>query len=41
MKLDGQFATLITNMLVLEAIAKDLHPDINILKCAIPYFRAN
>lgn len=41
MKLDGQFATLLTNMLVLEAIAKDLHPDINILKCAIPYFRAS
>ena len=39
MKLDGQFATLLTNMLVLEAIAKDLHPEINILKCAIPYFK--
>lgn len=41
MKLDGQFATLLTNMLVLEAIAKDLNPEINILKCAVPYFQAN
>lgn len=38
MKLDGEFATLITNMMVLEAIAKDVDPDIKILKCAIPYF---
>lgn len=38
MKLDGQFATLLTNMLILEQIAKDLNPDINILKCAVPYF---
>ena len=39
MKLEGEFATLLTNMLVLEALAKDLHPEINILKCAIPYFK--
>jgi hypothetical protein len=26
-------------MLVLEAMAKDLHPQINILKCAVPYFK--
>lgn len=26
-------------MLVLEAMAKELHPEINILKCAIPYFK--
>lgn len=26
-------------MLVLEALAKDLHPEINILKCAVPYFK--
>ena len=26
MKLDGQFATMLTNMLILEAIAKDLDP---------------
>ena len=38
MKLDGQFATLLTNMLVLEAIAKELNPKMNILKCAVPYF---
>ena len=38
MKLDGEFATLITNMMVLEAMAKDIDPEINILKCAIPYF---
>lgn len=38
MKLDGEFATLITNMMVLEAMAKDIDPQINILKCAIPYF---
>lgn len=39
MKLDGEFATLLTNMLVLEAIAKDIDPEINILKCALPYFK--
>lgn len=39
MKLEGEFATLLTNMLVLEALAKDLHPEINILKCAVPYFK--
>ena len=39
MKLEGEFATLLTNMLVLEAMAKQLHPQINILKCAVPYFR--
>lgn len=38
MKLDGEFATLLTNMMVLEAMAKDIDPQINILKCAIPYF---
>ena len=26
-------------MLVLEAMAKDVDPEINILKCAIPYFK--
>lgn len=26
MKLDGEFATLLTNMIVLEAIAKDIDP---------------
>lgn len=30
---------MITNMLVLEAMAKDLDKDINILKCAVPYFK--
>jgi hypothetical protein len=25
-------------MMVLEAMAKDIDPEINILKCAIPYF---
>lgn len=39
MKLEGEFATLLTNMLILEALAKDLHPEINILKCAVPYFK--
>jgi predicted unusual protein kinase regulating ubiquinone biosynthesis (AarF/ABC1/UbiB family) len=39
MKLDGEFATLITNMCVLESIAKDIDPDIQILKCAVPYFK--
>lgn len=39
MKLDGEFATLITNMVVLESIAKEIDPDIQILKCAIPYFK--
>ena len=26
-------------MMVLEAIAKDIDPEINILKCAFPYFK--
>lgn len=39
MKLDGEFATLLTNMIVLESIAKALDPDIKILKCAFPYFK--
>ena len=37
MKLDGEFATLLTNMLVLEGIGKRLDPDINILRCAVSY----
>lgn len=40
MKLDGQLGALITNMLILEQIAKDLHPSMNILSCAVPYFYA-
>jgi len=39
MKLDGEFATLLTNMVVLESIAKEIDPEIQILKCAIPYFK--
>lgn len=39
MKLDGEFATLLTNMVVLESIAKEIDPDIQILKCAVPYFK--
>lgn len=39
MKLDGEFATLITNMVVLESIAKEIDPEIQLLKCAIPYFK--
>jgi aarF domain-containing kinase len=39
MKLDGEFATLLTNMVVLESIAKEIDPNIQILKCAVPYFR--
>lgn len=41
MKLDGEFATLLTNIVVLEGMARDLDPNINILKCAIPYFENN
>jgi aarF domain-containing kinase len=41
MKLDGDISILLTNMLVLEGIAKDLDPDINILRCAVPYLRYN
>ena len=26
-------------MLVLEGMAKDIDPQINILKCAVPYFK--
>lgn len=39
MKLDGEFATLLTNMVVLESIAKEIDPTIQILKCAVPYFK--
>ena len=39
MKLDGEFATLLTNMIVLESVAKSLDPDIKLLKCAFPYFK--
>ena len=39
MKLDGEFATLLTNIIVLEGIGRALDPDINILKCAFPYFK--
>ena len=39
MKLEGEFATLLTNMLVLEGMAKNIDPEINILKTAVPYFK--
>ena len=39
MKLDGEFATLLTNIIVLEGIGRSLDPNINILKCAFPYFK--
>jgi predicted unusual protein kinase regulating ubiquinone biosynthesis (AarF/ABC1/UbiB family) len=38
MKLEGEFATLLTNIVVMEAIAKDVDPNIELIKCAIPYF---
>ena len=38
-KIDGEISILLTNMLVLEAIAKDLDPDINILRCAVPFLK--
>ena len=37
MKIDGEISILLTNMLILEQIAKDLDPKINILRCAVPY----
>lgn len=40
MKLDGQLGALITNLLILEQIVKDLDPNMNILNCAVPYFYA-
>jgi predicted unusual protein kinase regulating ubiquinone biosynthesis (AarF/ABC1/UbiB family) len=39
MKIDGEISILLTNMLVLESIAKDLDPSINILRCAVPYLQ--
>jgi aarF domain-containing kinase len=39
MKLDGEFATLLTNIVVLESIAKEIDPSIQILKLAVPYFK--
>jgi aarF domain-containing kinase len=38
MKLQGEFATILTNVIVMEAIAKSIDPKIELLKCAIPYF---
>ena len=38
-KIDGEISILLTNMLVLEAIAKDLDPNINILRCAVPFLQ--
>ena len=40
MQLNGQLGTLITNLLILEQIMKDLDPNMNILTCAVPYFYA-
>lgn len=37
MKIDGEISILLTNMLVLEQIGKDLDPSMNILRCAVPY----
>ena len=39
MKIDGEISILLTNMLVLEAMAKDLDPNINILRCAVPFLQ--
>lgn len=39
MKIDGEISMLLTNMLILESIAKDLDPSINILRCAVPYLQ--
>ena len=39
MSLEGEFATLLTNILILEQVGKNLNPEINILKCAVPYFK--
>jgi predicted unusual protein kinase regulating ubiquinone biosynthesis (AarF/ABC1/UbiB family) len=40
MKLNGQLGALITNLLILEQIVRDLDPNMNILTCAVPYFYA-
>ena len=39
LELEGNFATLFTNMIALEGLAKNIDPNINILKTAIPYFK--
>ena len=39
LELEGNFATLFTNMIALEGMAKNIDPNINILKTAIPYFK--
>lgn len=39
MKIDGEISILLTNMLVLESIAKGLDPKINILRCMVPYLQ--
>ncbi len=38
MALDGDYGALLTNMLVLEGLAKQLDPEVNILRCALPFF---
>ena len=39
LQLEGSFATLFTNMITLEGLAKNIDPNINILKTAVPYFK--
>lgn len=39
MSLEGEFATLLTNILIVEQIGRDINPEINILKCTVPYFK--
>ena len=34
---DGHMATLLQNIVVLEGLARELDPDINIIGCALPF----
>jgi predicted unusual protein kinase regulating ubiquinone biosynthesis (AarF/ABC1/UbiB family) len=37
MKFDGHIACLLSNIIVLEGLARELDPDVNIIANALPY----
>ena len=37
MKIEGNFATLLSSLIILEGMAKDLDPEVNIVGTTIPY----
>ena len=41
MSLEGDLATLLTNMLIIEQIGRDVNPDINLFATSVPYFKTH